>query len=213
MIPIRKQPLIHRTQDQLLSRGFTNISLICSTTRLESYIANSNTKHIEPAERGTDIRYNSVVWSYQDHISITGTTVFLFGDTYYSDEFMDDLTNNVDKGLLIYDRIKRQYLYQSPESEHFVIIFNKLESSIYLDCMNEISTLYSQLVQEKKTTAAGLASYVHARLYSFREKKGIPNPLSYRKYWSDLTDDFDYPYDWDLKHKYFPDIFTKPNES
>jgi hypothetical protein len=209
MVPASGEPIIHRTQRQVLERGFQDVLVTCSPERARQYVLPS-VRVITPPPRTGDVRENSVVWVYQELVLYDRATVFLFADTYYTDEFMDRLAQDRDMDFLVYGRSNRNEPYQSVDSEHFAILLSPSAAKIYLQHLESVFPEFLRWVQVGKTVPAGLELYAHYRLYEARKAHGVPNPYSYRVEWSDLTDDFDTPADWDLKHKHFPDIFARP---
>lgn len=202
MIPAHGEPLIHRIQRQMLERGFTDITVMCAAHRAESYLLNDCVQHCEPEQRTKDIRNNSALWAYRKHISRDGTTIFLFADTYFTDECMDKIAASADRDFVVYGRTHRSIAGQNPTPETFAIVVNAEAANRYLLRLEQILPQFERDMRAKKV---GVASLTHVLYESFKKQN--------RSFWveqSDLTDDFDDPRCWAEKHRLYPHIFARP---
>jgi len=209
MVPTNEGPLIHRTQRQLISRNVKNISLACDVKRISEYLLPQVT-HVELPPRTGDIRENSVTWAYRDYIKEDGSTIFLFGDTYYTDAIIDNIVENSTLSMRVYNKKPPLFVGNRFRPEILAIIINKEESKLYIDHIDSSIPKFLTLIKNFNHTPAGLSLFVNNTFWKRRKALGVSDFLSYRFYWDDITDDFDYPKDWDEKHRQYPNLFPKP---
>jgi NDP-sugar pyrophosphorylase family protein len=125
MIPAHGEPLVHRIQRQLLERDFTNVHLACSRENKEKYLLEGVQFILSPPRTG-HIGENACAWHYRKHIDYEGTTVILYGDVYYTDEFMNVLCKDSNDKFRIYGRSDvSQITKNHRQGEPFAIILTK----------------------------------------------------------------------------------------
>lgn len=206
MIPAYGEPLIHRLQKQLKERGFTNIHVACLSENKDKYIK-YDTNFIECPKRTLNIGDYSVIWSYRNLLNYSGITVLLFADTFYTDEIIDSIYKNLTNNFYIYGRFEKSSITKNErQGEVFAYIMHYNFITKYLQAVKRSMEVLH------KHVADGITIYEDLAKYSYKKFCGI----DYRDMrvenkhwieWDDLTDDFDYPEDWDIKAKLFPHIF------
>jgi len=210
MIPVHDEPLIRRTQRQLLERGFTNVHLACSSENRENYLL-EGVQYISSPPLTGHIGENACAWHYRKHIDYNGTTVIMYGDVYYTDQFMDVLTKDSNDRFRIYGRRDASQLTQNcRQGEPFAIILTKDSIAKYFQCLKQVMMVLPGLIQTCDTIIEDLAKYTYRKFVGI--PYGAPGNVTESEHWyewDDLTDDFDGPDDWDIKSKLFPHIFYK----
>jgi hypothetical protein len=210
MILVHGEPLIRRTQRQLLERGFTNVYLACSSENKEKYLL-EGVRYIPSPPLTGHIGENSCVWHYRKHIDYSGTTAIMYGDVYYTDEFIDALAKDSGDRFRIYGRRDRSHLTGNwRQGEPFAIILTKDSIADYFRSLKRTMIALPDIVERS------VACYEDLSKYTYRKFVGIPyeapgnvTESEHWYEWDDLTDDFDGPDDWDIKSKLFPHIFYR----
>ena len=209
MIPIQGEPLVHRTQRQLLDRGFTNVHLASSLENRPAYLLNQ-VKHILSPPLTGHIGDNSCAWHYKKYIDYTGTTIIMYGDVYYTDEFMDVLSKDPNDKFRIYGRCDESTITKNcRQGEPFAIVLPQNSITKHFQCLKQTMEVFPGLIQEGNTIAEDLSKYTYRKFVGIPyEAPGNVTESEHWYEWDDLTDDFDYPYDWEQKASLFPEIFT-----
>lgn len=206
LVPAGGEPLIHRTQRQLLERGFTDIAVMCDPSRADKYVLDTRVRTAPPPQRSSDIRNNSTVWAYRQVLAPERTNIILFADTYYTDAFMDSLAANIHREFLIYGRSHRVKPHHSSSLESFAIILTPAGVKKYLAHLEQAVPQATSLAARALRAAAGLT----ALMYTDMKKRTWPQVDEWWVEWKDDTEDIDMPDDWTRLHRHFPQIFTRP---
>lgn len=209
MILAHGEPLIHRTQRQLLERGFTNVYLACSPENKEQYLL-EGIKYIFSPPMVGHIGEKSSIWHYRKFIDYDATTIMAFGDVYYTDELMDTLTKDPNDTFKIYGRSDASTVTNNwRQGEPFFIVLHKDWIAKYFQALKQTMIALPVHISKRLAIPEDLAKYI------YRKVVGIPyeapgNVVEHKHWheWDDLTDDFDDPDDWKQKSSLFPEIFT-----
>jgi hypothetical protein len=210
LIPIKGEPLIHRTQRLLLENGEKNIWVSCNKQNFESYVIPG----CNPVE--TNFDKNSL---YPDHeFSSTdgmenenGITVLLFGDIYYSEKIIKHLVDNKSEDWHYYARWKNSDTTGKIYGEMFAWYYNHS----HIKKLKESAILSSELTKEYvRKHQIGELKYPwimeESSKMTYRIMAGLdtedPHGIENSKWveWDDETEDFDYPIDWDKWSKNLP---------
>ena len=209
MIPIQGEPLVHRTQRQLLERGFTNVHLASSLENKQAYLLN-RVKHILSPPLTGHIGENACAWHYRKHIDYSGTTVIMYGDVYYTDEFMDVLSKDPNDIFRVYGRRDESEITKNcRQGEPFAIVLPQDCIAKYFQCLKQTMEVLPHLILMVEACPEDLAKFTYRKFVDIPyEAPGDVTDSEHWYEWDDLTDDFDYPDDWEQKANLFPEIFT-----
>jgi len=210
MLPAHGEPIIHRTQRLLLERGFDNIHLGCSTENQKEYVLPGIKFFTSPpGKKIPDIGEYSVAWHYKQHINYQGTTIFLFGDVYYTEQIIDAIYRDPKDTMHWYGRADVSSITKNQRhGEPFAIIIDQHSISRYLRAIKETIPVLEDMVQRNITIPEDLGKYSYRKFCNmpYRLPGHVVDDIHWVN-WDDLTDDFDFPEDWDTKAKLFPEIF------
>jgi hypothetical protein len=217
MIPAYGVPLIHRLQNQLLDVGFTDIHVACSVNNKESYIINGS-NFIESPECVGNIREISCIWHYRDFLNYDGITVLLFGDTFYTDEIISAIFKDNGDPMHFYGRFNSSKLTNNNrQGEKFAYVFHNKFISQYIDSLENSVPKAEKFAKTSLGVDADLTNYTYDKFCNIQPEYDLPWLYMRRKEdihwveWDDLTDDFDFPDDWENKSKLYPTIFYNEN--
>lgn len=205
-ISVEGEPLIHRTQRQLLNRGFTDVVVMCDAMRASAYILNSQVQQSNTPARNNDVRNNCTVWAYQQHLNPDGPTVLMFADTYFTDAVMDNIAANVDRDFLVFGRWRRTQPYHSANQESFAIVLSPVGKLKYLENLEVVVPKVA--AQAKGSPISGAALTLN--MYDTMRRKAPAEVASWWMECNDETEDFDGASDWRRLHAHFPERFPKP---
>jgi hypothetical protein len=208
MIPVKSEPLIHRTQRQFLQKGFTNIHLSCSLENKSKYLIDGISFFPSPKCIG-HIGERSNVWHYRKHLDYNGTTVIIFGDVYYTDELIDAVSKDANDTFKIYGRSNASAITKNyRQGEPFAIIMHKDYLTKYFQALKSTMIVLPEYIKRGVAIPEDLAKYTYRKVVGIPyEAQGHIVESKHWIDWDDLTDDFDYPEDWDIKSNLFPHIF------
>lgn len=206
MIPAYGEPLIHRLQKQLKEHGFTNIHLACTESNKDLYLK-YDTIYIESPKRSFTIKDNSVIWSYQNLLNREGTTTLFFADTFYTDNIIKTIKQDSSDLFRVYGRNNRSSVVEnSRQGEIFAYVVGKNQIDPYLRAVEDTAPLLKELVRKRMATSSDLAKLSLKKFFGLDYREINITDTRWVE-WDDLTDDFDFPDDWNMKSKLFPNIF------
>lgn len=178
LAPVEGVPILTRTENQLKSHGVSKIIIV------------KKQKSVKPGIDEIDKFYGAA-----DHWNPDGRTIILFGDTYYTDEAIKAIVEYPADDWAVFGRPSGSKLTGKPYGELYALVFHDKHSDDILANLrraerlwleNRISrintwTLYRLMVNLPETL---LNAHVILPDYHFVEV-------------NDMTEDFDYPHDYD----------------
>jgi len=205
MIPIKGEPLIHRTQRLLLENGATDVIVKCNKEDIEKYtIIGCN---------GIENPTTNLNKSYPDHeffncqplLNKEGVTVLLFGDIYYSENLIKHLIENDSEDWHYYSRWRNSDITGKIYGEMFAWFFNnnhfnKMFSAAELS-ISTVKNLISLKDSNHPVANLGWKMEDTSRM-TYRILAGLdpedPHLIEGHHWieWNDESEDFDYPQDW-----------------
>jgi choline kinase len=214
MIPIKGEPLIHRTQRILKEAGADEIFVKCDKESKDLYLINDS-KFIDPP-LSTDFSYPDYeLFLCKDHYNSNGITVLLFGDVYYTKDIIDHIINNDSKSWHYYARKRFSEITGSVYGEHFGWYFHdsqiqKLLTAGEKACEITKDFVYrsenGESISRQEWNMQDSASITYRVLCNLN----ILDPYDTEDFhwieWDDETDDFDYPSDWDTWSSRLPHL-------
>lgn len=187
LIPIKGEPLIHRTQRQLRERGETDICVVTLPSKRQSY-CQPFARYEEPVESP---RYWTQEWDGSRHLwNGNGKTTILYGDCYFTDALMDAITSDSGEPWHAYARWGASDVTGKGYGEMFGWTF--------------LPEAHALLDRARETAIHAYESGQCGRVLGwevYRLAVGI-NVTSHEKDnihavdWSDETEDFDDPHEW-----------------
>ena len=217
MVPAYGVPLVHRLQDQLKKVGFDNIHLACSLENKDQYLL-PDINYIEAPVCVGDIRETSCIWHYKDFLNYDGITVVLFGDTFYTDEFVDAIFKDDGEPMHFYGRFNSsQKTNNNRQGEKFGYVFHHKYIPQYLEALENSVDKTNKFILPDLGVKEDLTNYAYDKFCNMQPEYDLPWLYMRRKEdvhwveWDDLTDDFDFPEDWYNKNKLYPHIFYEKN--
>jgi hypothetical protein len=187
LIPVRGEPLIHRTQRKLHARGVTDIRVICQTERAETYVLPGIGTHAEPDWNTGGHQHES-----SRHLWHTASpTAVIYGDTYLTDALLDAIAADPGDPWHIYARYGASAHTGRKWGEMFAWVIGP-DHHTALDRATDLAHI-------------AYRSGITNRLLGwevYRAAVGLPIDLHVREAehfieWDDASDDFDYPQDFD----------------
>lgn len=205
MIPAYGEPLIHRLQRQLIKK-FDTVHVCCAEKNKEKYLRYNN-KFIASPDRSFAIEDNSVIWSYRHLLDYSGTTILLFADTFYTDEIIAAISTNPGDNFYVYGRFDKSTITDNQrQGEVFAYVIPLTSIRKYLRSVQDAKKVLAEHVKRGITIPSDLAKYSYKRFCGI-DYSDMRVDNTHWIEWDDLTDDFDFPGDWDTKAKLFPEIF------
>lgn len=198
MIPIKGEPLIHRTQRLLIESGETDIIVTCNKDNFGKY--NLPSVRVEESK----INYNS---TYPDHefstteglLNNNGITVMMWGDVYFSNKFINNITSNNSNDWHLYARRRNSDITGSIYGEDFAWYFNHNHIPDLIKNGNEMLIKLKEMSKNQELYPWAMEDCTKM-LYRIMAGLDYENPHQIDKHhwieWDDETEDFDYPTDW-----------------
>jgi len=210
MVPIKGIPLIHYIQKQMKDKGFTDIHVACDSHNRSKYVL-SGIKHIPSPRCFGKFYEHCTVYHYRQFLNKGGTTVMLYGDTYYTDEFIDAVSKDDGQMFHVYGRhnASDSITKNDRNNEKFAYVMHRKDLGRYIKlCETLMPTMEHELQYNYWVQPTCFPQLV------YREFSGIrynDNRVENKHWieWNDLTDDFDLGDDWKIKSELFPHIFRK----
>lgn len=199
LIPIKGEPLLHRTQRLLHERGVEDIRVVCKPRDRNRYVM--------PYARHEPMRYVEREWEQEQESSrhawnIYGKTIILYGDVYFTEPLLDAITADSGDPWKVYARWSGSEITGKGYGEMFGWVFN-LDAHAVIDAARDNAIAH---VEDGRWWRA-LGWEV------FRDAIGLPIPQygggsdsEHAVDWSDASDDFDHPKDWDVWQKLNPHL-------
>ena len=188
LIPIAGEPLIHRTQRQLLDHGITDITVIARPHHRNFALPTSRV--VEPA---SSPRPWVQEWDGSRHLwNPVGRTIVLYGDTYFTDELIAAITADPGKPWRVYARFTGSKITGKKYGEMFGWVFTP---SAHEQLDRARATAIDLVTKGEWWRALGWEVYRAAvglpiKTYSGREE-------IHSVAWHDASDDFDTPEEWE----------------
>ena len=187
LIPVRGEPLIHRTQRKLHARGVTDIRVVCQADRADAYVLDGIGQHAEPSWDNGGHQHESSrhLWHLAE------PTAIIYGDTYLTDALLDAIVADPGDPWHIYARYGPSEITGRAWGEMFAWVIGP-DGHKAIDRATDIAHMAYRsgetnrlLGWEVYRAAVGLPIALHVKEdRHFRE-------------WDDASDDFDFPLDYD----------------
>lgn len=188
LVPIHGEPLIHRTQRQLLDRGVADVCVVTTEDKAADYILPQARWELpKPSPRDWVQE-----WDGSRHLwSITGKTTILYGDCYFSDALMDAIASDAGQTWHAWARWDPSAKTGKPWGEMFGWTFSPEHHDILDQARAEVIAAVSA-----GRYGRALGWEVYRLAVGFRidqHQKDAVHAVD----WSDESDDFDAPRDWE----------------
>jgi CTP:phosphocholine cytidylyltransferase-like protein len=214
LIPIKGEPLIHRTQRLLIENGAKDIFVTCNKENFSTYLIEGCT----PLESISNKNLNypdHEFFSTKDLINKDGITVILYGDIYFSESIIKDIVSKQEKDWYYYGRRISSQITGKIYGEHFSWYFHSDFIPELLDSAYKACEITEDLVK-KYSTNPELIKYPWTMeesskmTYRVMAKLDTLDPHEVEDThwieWDDETEDFDYPIDWDNWSRLLPHL-------
>jgi hypothetical protein len=191
LIPIKGEPLIHRTQRMLHERGVEDVRVVCKPEDADLFVLpKSIYQPMESSSRDWQQHQESSRYAWNNH----GKTTLIFGDLYITDRLMDAIVNESGEPWRIIARWEGSKFTGKPYGEIFAWIFGPDAHQI-IDASREKAITWLEEGKWFRVNAWEI----------FRDAIGLPinqyeggNDSIHAIEWDDQSDDFDFPKDWDI---------------
>jgi hypothetical protein len=185
MIPIKGEPLIHRTQRMLDEMGVQDVHVVC---RDESYVRS-------PALRAVPREIDRATVHPQEesrHLwNETGKTTILYGDMYYSEKLLSKIVNDPADDWKIYARYGGSKFTGKDYGEIFGWVMRP-EHYAHIDAARNVAISYTE--NGLWWRCIGWEVYrIGVKQLPWHHCKEDVHMVNY----DDESDDFDDPDDWD----------------
>jgi hypothetical protein len=198
LIPIHGEPLIHRTQRLFAERGISDIRVVCSLELAADYVTEVGTH--EPLAQ-VDRAWVQEQESSRRAWNGDGRTIIVYGDVYYSHDLVDSIAHDNGEPWRVFARWGASAITGKGYGEMFAWSFNAYAHRTLDNARNraiaakEAGRWWRCLGWEVYREAVGIPIREHERddVHGFE--------------WSDVTDDFDYPEDWDRWSRLNPGLW------
>lgn len=212
LIPIKGEPLIHRTQRILLENGASNIWVSCNKRNINSYIipgCNWAETVVDKDSLYPDHEFSSTKGMSNED----GITIQLYGDIYYTEELIKHLINNNSEDWHFYARWKGSDITGKVYGEMFAWYYHISKLQELTDSSIKAIELTKKFIKdyENGTTPYPWIMEESSKM-TYRIMAGLDPEDSHATEkikwveWDDETEDFDYPIDWDLWSKRLPHL-------
>lgn len=212
LIPIKGEPLIHRTQRLLLENGATDVWVSCNEKNFDSYVIEGCT----PIK--THFGKDSL---YPDHELLhtlgmenkNGITVQMYGDVYYTEDLIKNLIANPSEDWHYYARRISSQITGKIYGETFAWYHNHTHIDKLIESgklASKITKGYVEKYEKKETNYPWIMEESSKMAYRIMAGLNTEDPHAIEdKHWiecNDETEDFDYPIDWDNWSKNLPHL-------
>lgn len=200
LIPINGEPLIHRTTRLLYEHGIDDIYVVCQDDRAEKYLS-------LPAKQGIPQIINRG-WVQEQEQSrylwnTDGKTIILYGDTFYSEKLIHEISINTADDWHIYARHGASKYTGKDHGEMWAWVFNNNHHTI-IDSARNVAISYME---------NGLWN----RCLGWEVYRIMMKQVPWHHYkddihfidWDDESEDFDGPTDWINWSKNLPHLLKK----
>jgi len=198
MIPIKGEPLIHRTQRMLVEKGETDIIVTCNKDNFNKY----NLPEIRVEESKNNLTSNYPDYEFfttEGLLNNDGITVLMWGDVYFSDKFIDHIVSNKSSDWHLYARRRNSDITGSIYGEDFAWYFNNDHIPQIFKTSETMIPLLKQMENDQQLYPWTMKESTKM-LYRIMSGLDFDDPHKTDKNhwieWDDETDDFDYPEDW-----------------
>jgi len=208
MLPIKGEPLIHRTQRMLLEKGQTDIVVTCNKDNFNKY--NLESVRVEESKSNLTSSYSDYeFFTTEDLLNKDGITIMMWGDVYFSEKFIDHIVNNESKDWHLYGRRKSSDITGSLYGEDFAWYFNNSHIPMIFEKSDEMLTKLIDL-NNNSNLYPWVMEDCTKMLYRIMAGLDYEDPHLIDKHhwieWDDETEDFDYPEDWNKWSKLLPHL-------
>jgi choline kinase len=205
MIPIKGEPLIHRTQRILKECGADEIVIKCDKKDKDLYLIN-NSKFMDPP-LNTNFSYPDYeLFLCHEYYNKSGITILLFGDVYYTESIVKDMISRNSTNWHYYARKRFSEITGSIYGEHFGWYFHDSQIQKLLTAGEKACEITKDLVHRSENN-----ENISRQQWNMQDSASITyrilcnlnplNPYQNEGYhwieWDDETEDFDYPSDWE----------------
>jgi choline kinase len=198
MIPIKGEPLIHRTQRLLLDRNQKDIIITCNKDNIGKYNL-SNVTAIESKNNKSHIYPDYEFATTEGLLNPDGITIMLWGDLYLSENIINKIVNNNSEDWHFYGRRKSSEITGSIYGEDFGWYFNNNHILNIMSTSETMLPILKKLVKDQSLYPWAMED-CSKMLYRMMAKIDYEDPhLIDKHHWieiDDETEDFDYPEDW-----------------
>lgn len=134
LIKVNNEPIIHRTQRLLHEMGQNDITICCEQSMKSKYIINNNQHKNSKSYKDPE---ESIIWTYRDYIDGNKVNVILYGDCYYTEDFIDNITKDCGTDWKLYS--------SSDPPETFGWLINLKNNSNIIQYSKHVSTITKKL--------------------------------------------------------------------
>jgi len=212
LIPIKGEPLIHRTQRLLLQNNADNVWVSCNKRNVDSYII-PGCNWAETVFDKDSLYPDHEFSSTEGMSNESGITIQLYGDIYYTEELIKHLINNQSKDWHFYARWRNSEITKKIYGEMFAWYYNHTHINKLKQSAELASKLTKEYVEKYKNGEMGYPWIMEeSSKMTYRIMAGLDTEDPHLKEnfnwveWDDETEDFDYPNDWDLWSKNLPHL-------
>lgn len=212
MIPVRGEPILHRTQRILIENNIKDILVKCDPRDTNEYILKGALPiHIA---HPTNSVYpdNELVYAEPSYIE-DGINVLLFGDFYYSEEILNHIINNTSDNWHHYGRLRSSKITGKLGTETFAWYFHGKDKEFMINTAEKASIKTKELVKMCELGKTNLLWRMEDSTrvgYRMMANLEIEDPHAIESLhwveWDDATEDFDYPEDWDRWSRRLPHL-------
>lgn len=197
LIPIAGEPLIHRTQRQLLDHGITDITVVAQPQHRDFALPTSRWEPPAPSPRNWVQE-----WDGSRHLwHPTGRTIVLYGDCYFTDELIAAIVADPGKPWRVYARFTGSKITGKKYGEMFGWVFTP-------SAHDKLDRARKQAIELVNTgqwwRALGWEVYRAAVGLPIKAYTGREDVHSVA--WHDASDDFDTPEEWDTWSRLNPHL-------
>ena len=196
LIPIKGEPLVHRTVRMLAERHVEDIVVMARDEDAERYV-------VPPARRGVpdvvDREWVQEMEPSRKYWAVDGRTMILYGDCYFSDAILDEMVKDPGDVWHVYARRDGSEHTGKTWGEMFGWVFSPQHHRVLDDARNAVIRFRNNGVMKR-----ALGWEVHQMATVGMRGWNTQGPHFVQ--WDDETDDFDYPSDWDVWAAHNPDL-------
>jgi len=203
MIPVKGEPILHRTQRILKEKGATDIVVKCDPRDIKQYVLDGVQNIDIPHPKDSVYPDNELVYAKPLYIN-DGINVLLFGDFYYSEEILSNIVNNKSDSWHHYGRLRSSKITGKLGAETFAWYFHGKDIDFMVNTAEKASIKTKELVTLCELGQTGMLWRMEdSTRVGYRMMVGldIEDPCAVENFhwieWDDETEDFDYPEDWE----------------
>lgn len=177
MFPIFGTPIIHRTQQQLIKNGYDDYIIFCSEEDKDDYLIDGVWQQSPQIDKN-EILPTLIFKAYKEKLLFEDKmTIILFGDTVYSDEFMNSILNEDGKHWKMYGAYNyNKSKFRKQWAEIYGYVFNAIDYKMLCQKCEEltdyatINKVGNRLKIENSTICLNQILYVLYNMMAFDKK-------------------------------------------